>query len=100
MGPPPSPEVQAAMRDADWQDRKRLNELLITATVLTGMSGKLRGTASSPEMESLYGSFAVVVVSLRSVSRFILIRNPRTDDFLMLGALVSPCPRHRAAPCC
>src|SRR4051812_24250888 len=68
MGSPPPPEVQAAMRDADYEDQRRLKELLITSCVLTTLS--------------------FIVVVLRCVSRFVLIRNPKADDYFIMGGMV------------
>lgn len=48
--------------------RRRQDELLITSVVLVVLSG--------------------LIVVMRCLSRFILIRNPGSDDFLMIGALV------------
>jgi len=36
---PPSPEAQQAMRDADWEDRRKLTELLVVSGVFTALSG-------------------------------------------------------------
>jgi len=68
MATPPTPEMQEAMRAADWEDRRKLVELLVVSGVFTALS--------------------FVFVGLRLVSRIVFLRNAKVDDYLIVGALV------------
>ncbi|KAK3325943.1 hypothetical protein B0H66DRAFT_143991 [Apodospora peruviana] len=54
--------------DEDWVDQHRQNELIATAVVMT--------------------TLAAIVVTLRLISRFILIRNPGPDDYFIAVAML------------
>ncbi|KAK0636423.1 integral membrane protein [Bombardia bombarda] len=54
--------------EVDWKDKQRQDGLIITSVIMT--------------------TIATIFVVLRCVSRFVLIRNPGPDDYLIIAALL------------